>query len=181
MDAPEPDDVELPAAADLADLATGLHTLLQLREETVATAESLTGGMVAEVLTDAPGASQTFRGGVVAYATDVKVDLLGVPQDCVDQHGVVSAACAEAMAEGARRLTGATYAVSTTGVAGPGPQEDKPVGRVHVAVAGPHGTTSDDLDLPGERDAVRRAATGAALSALTAVLAESVGEETPVR
>lgn len=177
----EPDAVELPSADDLADIATGLHTLLQVHEQTVGTAESLTGGMVAEVLTDAPGASQTFRGGVVAYATELKVELLGVSQECVDTHGVVSAECAEAMAEGARRLTGATYAVSTTGVAGPGPQEGKPVGTVYVAVSGPEGTTSDALELPGERDTVRRAATGAALSALTARLTGRTREEFAVR
>lgn len=183
-DQPDPDGsgaVEVPSADDLGDLAVGLHTLLQLREETVATAESLTGGMVAETLTDAPGASLTFIGGVVTYATELKVSLLGVTQECVDRHGVVSAQCAEAMAEGARRLTGATYAVSTTGVAGPGPQEDKPVGTVFVGVAGPEGTSSDELALPGERDTVRRAATGAALSALTARLTEGAREESPVR
>lgn len=177
----DPDAVELPSADDLADIATGLHTLLQLREQTVATAESLTGGMVAEVLTDAPGASQTFLGGVVTYATELKVELLGVTRECVETHGVVSAQCAEAMADGVRRLVGTTYAVSTTGVAGPGPQEGKEVGTVFVAVSGPEGTTSDALELPGERDTVRRAATGAALSALTARLTRRARDETPVR
>jgi nicotinamide-nucleotide amidase len=169
-----------PSEDDLADIATGLHTLLQLAEETVATAESLTGGMVAEVLTDAPGASDTFRGGVVAYATELKVSLLGVTEECVDKHGVVSRECAAAMAEGARRLTGATYAVSTTGVAGPAPQEDKPVGTVFVGVCGPEGVEVDELLLPGERDEVRRRATGAALSALSARVAVRGGEETAV-
>lgn len=183
-DQPDPDAVdavEVPSADDLADLATGLHTLLQLREETVSTAESLTGGMVSEVLTDAPGASATFLGGVVAYATELKVSVLGVSTECVEEHGVVSARCAEMMAEGARRLTGSTYAVSTTGVAGPGPQEDRPVGTVYVGVAGPGGTSSDALSLPGERDTVRRAATGAALSALAARLTEGAGEEPPLQ
>lgn len=173
--------VEVPSADDLGALAAGVHTLLQLREETVATAESLTGGMLAEVLTDAPGASQTFVGGVVSYATELKVSLLGVSQECVEEHGVVSGPCAEAMAEGARRLTGATYAVSTTGVAGPGDQEGKPVGTVHVGVAWPGGAVSEELRLPGERDTVRRAATGAALSALTGRLTGGAGEQTPDR
>lgn len=181
--APGPADdepAEPPAEADLADLATGLHTLLQLAEETVATAESLTGGMVAEVLTDAPGASDTFRGGIVAYATELKVQVLGVSRECVEVEGVVSAACAAAMAEGARRVTGATYAVSTTGVAGPTEQEGKPVGTVYVGVSGPDGTAVDELLLPGERDEVRRRACGAALSALSARLSVRPGEESAV-
>ncbi|MDO9354446.1 MAG: nicotinamide-nucleotide amidohydrolase family protein, partial [Solirubrobacteraceae bacterium] len=97
---------------------------------TLATAESLTGGRVAASLTAVPGASEVFRGGVVAYASDVKVDVLGVPADVVATVGVVSAACAEAMARGVRSLTGASYAVATTGVAGPGEQEGKPPGTV---------------------------------------------------
>lgn len=181
-DAPAADEpAQPPAEDDLADIATGLHTLLQLAEETVATAESLTGGMVAEVLTDAPGASDTFRGGIVAYATELKVEILGVTQECVDTEGVVSAACAAAMADGARRVTGATYAVSTTGVAGPTEQEGKPVGTVYVGVSGPESTDVDELVLPGERDEVRRRATGAALSALAARLSVRPGEETAVR
>lgn len=161
-----------PGSTAVRDLAAGLHVLLQGAGATVATAESLTGGLVAEVLTDAPGASRSYRGGVVAYATEVKVAVLGVPQRVVDEHGVVSGPCARAMAEGALRLTGATYAVSTTGVAGPDEQEGKPVGRVHVAVAGPAGTVDDELDLDGGRDEVRNAACAAALSALSAMLAE---------
>lgn len=159
-----------PGTATVRDLAAGLHVLLQARGATVATAESLTGGLVAEVLTDAPGASRSYRGGVVAYATELKVSVLGVPRSVVEEHGVVSGPCARAMAEGARRLTGATYAVSTTGVAGPDQQEGKPVGRVHVAVAGPDGTVDDELDLAGGRDEVRNAACAAALSALSAVV-----------
>lgn len=159
-----------PGTAAVRDLAAGLHVLLQGEGATVATAESLTGGLVAEVLTDAPGASRSYVGGVVAYASGLKVSVLGVPQEVVDEHGVVSAPCARAMAEGARRLTGATYAVSTTGVAGPDQQEGKPVGRVHVAVAGPDGTSDDVLDLDGDRDEVRNAACAAALSALSAAL-----------
>src|SRR3954471_16853199 len=93
---------------------------------TIATAESLTGGRLSTRLTDTPGASETFLGGVVTYATALKVSLLGVDQAIVDEHGVVSAECAQAMASGVRAVTGATYGLSTTGVAGPTPQEDKP-------------------------------------------------------
>ncbi len=123
---------------DSADaLAQGVHVLLERRGETLATAESLTGGLLAEILTAAPGASKTYVGGVVAYATTLKTDLLRVPEDVVETHGVVSEACARAMADGARELTGATFALATTGVAGPEPQEGQPVGTVHVAVATP--------------------------------------------
>ena len=95
------------------------------------------------------GASRVYRGGVVAYATEVKQQLLGVPPDLVARHGVVSAECARAMAEGARAALGADWAVSTTGVAGPDQQEGKPVGTVFVGVAGPGGTTVTALELVG--------------------------------
>lgn len=98
-----------------------------------------------------------FRGGVVSYATEVKIAVLGVPAELVEEHGVVSAECARAMAEGARRLMAATYAVSTTGVAGPDTQEGKPVGTVFVAVAGPHGTESRELALSGDRGEIQDA------------------------
>ena len=98
-----------------------------------------------------PGSSEVFRGGVVAYATDVKIAVLDVPEAVVEQHGVVSAECARAMARGVRRLTGATYGVSTTGVAGPDEQEGKPVGTVYVGVAGPDGDSAVALELVGDR------------------------------
>ncbi len=144
---------------------------LDARGDTLATAESLTGGLVAAALTDVPGASRSFRGGCVTYASDLKVGLLGVPDEVVTEHGVVSERCARAMAEGARRRCGATYAVSTTGVAGPDRQEGKPVGTVFVAVAGPADTTVVSLLLSGTRAEIRRAACVAALDALNEVLA----------
>ncbi len=104
--------------------------------QTVATAESLTGGLLCAALVSVPGASVVVRGGVVAYAADVKTGVLGVPADVLDQHGTVAAESAAAMAVAARALFGADWAVATTGVAGPDPIEDKPVGTVHVAVAG---------------------------------------------
>src|SRR5687768_10692479 len=100
-------------STDTVALAASVNDALVAAAATVATAESLTGGQLAALLTTAPGASRSYRGGVVAYATDVKTGVLAVPAAVVEQHGVVSAACARAMAEGARRLLGATYAVST--------------------------------------------------------------------
>jgi nicotinamide-nucleotide amidase len=152
--------------------AARVHELLQERGETVATAESLTGGQLAALLTAAPGASATFLGGVVSYATEVKQDLLGVDPTVVERCGVVSAECARAMARGVRALMGATYAVSTTGVAGPERQEDKPPGTVYVGVAGPHGDTALSLELVGGRAAIRDRTCEEALSALEDILRE---------
>ncbi|MFA6575361.1 MAG: CinA family protein [Nocardioides sp.] len=159
-------------------LAAQVHDLLRSRGAMVATAESLTGGQLAVLLTTAPGSSESYVGGVVSYATEVKTDVLGVPRTIVESDGVVSAACARAMAEGVRRITGATYAMSTTGVAGPDPQEDKPPGTVYVAVAGPAGVTALSLELSGDRETIQRRTCGEALSALAEVLRE---EETPLR
>lgn len=139
---------------------------------TVATAESLTGGLVAATLVAVPGASEVVRGGVVAYAADVKTGLLGVDQALVAAHGTVSAEVACAMAERTRTACGATYGVATTGVAGPDASEGKPPGRVHVAVAGPSGTVQQRLDLAGDRSDVRSATVDAALSMLMARLGE---------
>ena len=160
-----------PGMRDTVDaLAHGVHVLLERRRETLATAESLTGGLLAEILTAAPGASTSYVGGVVAYATSLKTGLLGVPADVVERHGVVSEQCARAMAEGVRTVAGATYALATTGVAGPEPQEDKPVGTVHVAVATPDGTVHEELALDGDRSAIRMASCAAVLSALATIL-----------
>ena len=152
--------------------AASVHDLLRMRGATVATAESLTGGGLAALLTSVPGSSETFVGGFVAYATDLKVSLLGVPPAVVERHGVVSSECARAMAEGARRVTGATYAVSTTGVAGPGPQDGVPAGTVHLAVSGPASTTAVALELVGDRATVRERTCREAVSVLCAILGE---------
>ena len=147
-----------------------LLELLQRRGATLATAESLTGGRVAAAVTAVPGSSACFVGGVVAYATAVKESVLGVPRGVIDQHGVVSAECARAMAIGVRALTGATYAVSTTGVAGPGDQDGVRAGTVYVGVAGPGSPTAVALELSGNRAAVQEQATREALSAVAAIL-----------
>lgn len=150
----------------MVDLATRVHLLLRAGGHSLATAESLTGGQLAARLTDVPGASETYLGGVVTYATELKRSMLDVPGDVVERCGVVSGECAEAMASGVRAITGATYGLSTTGVAGPDPQEGKPVGTVFVGIAGPGLVTSVELRLSGERGEVQRATCDHALSEL---------------
>ena len=140
---------------------------------TVATAESLTGGRVAARVTGVPGSSAVYAGGVVSYMTEVKVSVLGVMPETVAEHGVVSAQCAREMAEGVRRLVGTTYAVSTTGVAGPDRQEGKPVGTVFVGVAGPGGVQSFGFALDGDRATIQHASVAAALS----TLADMIGSD----
>ena len=141
--------------------------LLVARGETVATAESLTGGLMAAALTDVPGSSAAFRGGVVAYATDLKSGLLGVPALLLAERGAVDADVVAAMAEGVRERCRSTYGLATTGVAGPDPQDGREPGTVYVALAaGPGGPAVEALMLPGDRSAVRTAAVTAALTLL---------------
>ncbi|WP_134741567.1 CinA family protein [Nocardioides sp. 503] len=163
---------------DLVALTASVNDALAAAGATSATAESLTGGQLAALLTTPPGASRSYLGGVVSYATEVKTAVLGVPAELVAEHGVVSAPCARAMAEGARSLVAATYALSTTGVAGPDPQEGKPPGTVFVGVAGPDGTSVLALELSGDRATIQRRTCEEALTALLGVLRQ---EETPLR
>lgn len=147
-----------------------LQDLLLARGATVAAAESLTGGQLAARLTALPGSSQSFVGGVVAYATRIKKTVLGVPPGVVQERGVVSAECAVAMARGVRDLMATTYGVATTGVAGPQPQEGLPPGTVWIAVAGPEGAWPALLTLTGDRAQIQAAACDEALAALADVL-----------
>ncbi len=147
-----------------------VHAELRRRGAMLATAESLTGGRLAAVLTQTPGASQTYAGGVVTYATALKRDVLGVSEQLLAAHGVVSAECALAMARGVRALTGAAYAVSTTGVAGPGPADGVPAGRVFIGIVGPMSEHVAELDLTGDRSAVQTASCEHAVSELLALL-----------
>lgn len=119
---------------------------LRQRGQTLAVAESCTGGGIGAALAAVPGASEVFLGGVIAYANAVKQELLGVPAEALASHGAVSDPVAIAMAEGVRRCTGADWAIAVTGVAGPGGgSAEKPVGLVHIAVAGPDGTSSEGV------------------------------------
>jgi nicotinamide-nucleotide amidase len=135
-------------------------------EQTVAVAESLTGGLLGAALTELPGSSAAFRGGLLVYATDTKAALAGVPEDVLATEGAVSGATAEALATGARERLDATWGVGVTGVAGPDVQEGKPVGTLHVAVAGPTGVRSATRRVPGDRQRVRLIAVTAALDLL---------------
>lgn len=118
-------------------IAESLIDQLLDRGESLAVAESITGGAIASALTEIPGSSRVFRGGVVAYATSSKTKLLGVSPELIDEHGVVSQEVAAAMAEGVRERSGATWAIATTGVAGPGAHEGIAAGEIWIAVSGP--------------------------------------------
>jgi nicotinamide-nucleotide amidase len=152
--------------ASLGDLAARLHRALAQRREVAGCAESLTGGELARWLSATPGASATFVGGVVTYATELKRRLLGVTAD-----QVISAECAIQMAAGARDLLRADWALSTTGVAGPDSQEGQPPGTVYVGLAGPHSARFVKLALAGDRAAVRRGTCAAALDLLSSEVA----------
>lgn len=146
-----------------------IHRMLGERGETVAVAESLTGGLVAGRLTDTPGASATFRGGMVVYATDLKASQLGADPDT---YGAVSPETAAALAEGVRARLGATWGLATTGVAGPDEQEGQPVGTLHVGLAGPEGTVTRALRVPAaDRAHVRMLSVVQALDVLRRALA----------
>ena len=137
---------------DVSSLEETCFRILKDKGLTLATAESCTGGRVAERITALPGVSAVYRGGVVSYWTSVKADVLGVPREILDTHGAVSEETALAMAEGARRITGADIAVSVTGVAGPDPDErGVPVGIVYIGLATPDGTFCRPLDLGKRR------------------------------
>jgi nicotinamide-nucleotide amidase len=151
-----------------------IHQRLVERGETVATAESLTAGLLGAALTSTPGASGTYRGGLVVYATDLKARLAGVPEDLLAERGAVDPDVAVALARGARDRLGASWGVGVTGVAGPDPQDGKPVGTLFVAVAGPNGSCrTASLVLSGDRDTIRAGAVQASLALLRDSIAEA--------
>ncbi len=150
-----------------ATAAADVLETMAARGETLAVAESLTGGLVAAELTGVPGASRVLRGAVTAYATDLKHTLLGVDGALLAERGAVDAEVARQMAGGVRRLLGADWGIATTGVAGPDPQDGQPVGTVYVAVAGPAGTVRSRLLRPaGDRAGIRRESVGGVLGML---------------
>jgi nicotinamide-nucleotide amidase len=145
---------------------------------TLGTAESCTGGMVAQRLTSVPGSSRVFLGGVVAYADDVKAAELGVSPEMLESHGAVSAETAAAMAAGARERLGADVAVAVTGIAGPdGGSEEKPVGLVYLHAESPAGSRSADFVFPGDREGIRRRAAVTALHLVRRLLTQSRDED----
>ncbi|WP_433532032.1 CinA family protein [Micromonospora sp. CA-263727] len=157
------EDVGMGAVGSVA--AGVVHRLADLGE-TVATVESLTGGLLAATIVDVAGASAVYRGGLVVYATELKERLADVPADLLAERGPVDGDVAVALAECGRRRCGADWGLATTGVAGPESQDGKPVGLVFVAVAGPRGTEVRQLDLDGGRERIRAGAVTEALRLL---------------
>ncbi len=154
-----------------AEPVTALVAALRERGETVATAESLTAGLLTAVLTSAPGSSAVVRGGLIVYATDLKAALAGVPADLLAARGAVDPEVAVHLAEGARARCSATIGVGLTGVAGPDPQDGVEPGVAHVALVSARGVRERVVRAPGSRGAVRAAAVRAALE----LLAEDLG------
>lgn len=153
-------------------LARALVGVLTARGETVAVAESLTGGLVVATLVGVPGASTVVRGGVVAYATPVKATVLGVDADLLASNGAVDPEVARQMASGVRTALAvdgvpATWGISTTGVAGPDPQDGKPVGTVFVGIASAERSVATELHLEGDRAAIRSATVSELLARMT--------------
>lgn len=153
-------------------LADDVIGALRTAGVTVATGESLTGGLVCATLINVPGASDVVLGGVVAYAPEAKIELLDVDAELIEDHGTVHADVAAQMAFGAQERFNATYGLATTGVAGPGESEGKPAGTVFIAIAGPDGVRTTALELAGDRDTVRKGTVDALLSQLVARLRE---------
>ncbi|MFI7351764.1 CinA family protein [Streptomyces sp. NPDC049936] len=167
----------------MSSTAADVVRLLTVRGETLAVAESLTGGMVASAITSVPGASKAFRGSVTAYATELKREILGVDASLLAARGAVDAQVATQMAAGARKFLGADWGIATTGVAGPDAQDGQPVGTVFVAVDGPpraaHGSAGggkvEALRLNGDRAEIRMESVRSVLALL---LGELAGEQT---
>ncbi|GII20576.1 CinA family protein [Planosporangium mesophilum] len=155
----------------MTELARPVLRLLLERRETLAVAESLTGGLLSATIVDIAGASTVFRGGLVVYATDLKRELAGVPADLLDERGPVDPDVALALADGARRACGADWGLATTGVAGPEPQAGVPVGTIYLACRGPAGGEVRGMTLDGNRAEIRAGAVAAALDLLAETLA----------
>lgn len=170
-----------PVTAGTSETAVAAEVLRLLaeREQSVAVAESLTGGLVAAELTAVPGASRSFRGSVTAYATELKHRVLGVDGGLLAAEGAVNAEVAAQMAAGVRGVMGASWGIATTGVAGPEPQDGQPVGTVFVAVAGPDVRKTARLRLNGSRAEIRRESARTVLELLSSQLRENArGQDT---
>lgn len=162
-----------PEGGAAASAAEALRMLAE-SDQSLAVAESLTGGMVAAEITAVAGASRSFRGSVTAYATELKHRILGVDAGLLAAEGAVNAQVAEQMAAGVRRVLGASWGIATTGVAGPDPQDGQPVGTVFVSVAGPGSRKTVPLRLNGSREEIRRESARTVLELLSSELRENV-------
>lgn len=166
-------------AGDADPAAIALVSALRHRGWTVATAESLTAGMLASTIAEVPGASAVLRGGVIVYATELKHALAGVGEDILARHGAVSAETARALAVGAAERCGANVGIGLTGVAGPDEQEGRPVGTVYIGLSLPgRPAWAERLTLSGGRRAIRTAACAAAMDMVTD-LAQAGPEDGP--
>jgi len=164
-------------AEDERDIAEIVLALCRARGLTLAGAESCTGGMVSARLTAVPGSSDVFAGSIVSYSNGAKHHLLGVPEDLIERHGAVSAEVAAAMASGATMAFGSDVGVAITGIAGPGGgSPEKPVGLVYVHAVSPDGERLRELNLPGDRDQVRKRSTVVALHLLRTLLTQNRDE-----
>lgn len=158
--------------ARITELARHIVSRLAASGRTLSVAESCTGGLIGGAVTAIPGSSSAFRGGVIAYANEIKQRVLGVPNDILAAHGAVSAETVRAMADGAAKVTGSDYAVSVSGIAGPeGGTPQKPVGLVFIGLRTPGKTEAFEYRFEGDRESVRLQAAEAALSRV----AEAVG------
>ncbi len=151
-------------------IAKEILELLHRKSESLSVAESITGGGIAKSITDIPGSSQTFLGGLVTYSTESKIALLGISREMIDLYGVVSEEIAIAMARAVRAKVGSTWSIATTGVAGPGPHHGIEAGTVWIAISGPEEATErlalDDIG----REQVRSGAVEGALTLLGRIL-----------
>ncbi len=143
---------------------------LSLRGETISTAESITGGLIGGAITGVPGSSEVFLGGVISYSNQMKKDELGITAADIKKVGVVSEAIAVAMALAIQKRTKSTWAISSTGVAGPGPIDGIPAGTVWIAIAGPKIAQGIELSIAGKREIVRLGAVESALGAFERIL-----------
>ena len=151
-------------------IAQEILDLLNAQGASLAVAESITGGAIAKSITDIPGSSQSFLGGLVTYATESKVALLGISRDLIELHGVVSEEIAIEMARAVRSKIGSTWSIATTGVAGPGPHHGVEAGTVWIAISGPKEATQRLTLGDIGRDHVRSGAVEGALALLTRIL-----------
>ncbi|CAB4589781.1 MAG: nicotinamide-nucleotide amidohydrolase family protein [Actinobacteria bacterium] len=154
-------------------LSETLVKTLTLRGETISTAESITGGLISAAITDIPGASEVFLGGVVSYSNTMKKDELGISAADIKKVGVVSEAIAVAMALAIKKRTKSTWAISSTGVAGPGSSDGVPAGTVWIGIAGPKIAQGIELSIAGKREIVRLGAVESALGAFERILSSS--------
>lgn len=150
--------------------ASSIVDELRRRGQSLAVAESLTGGGLGAAITSVPGSSDVFAGGVIAYQLSVKTGLLKVPPSLLEESGVVSEEVAVAMADGVRELLGTTWGIATTGVAGPGSADGIPAGTVWIAIRGPI-NQSTELEIQGEREVVRNASVSSAITTFARILA----------